>query len=476
MLTTSQQVWSDTLKSSNAAVAEDSLIRVVSPGDGQVVFERSAATEREIEKAVQKAKTAFVRWSALPLEERLDILSKFTDAMVGMTDEIAPEISRMMGRPISQSPGEMGGFAERARKMIELAPQALASVEVGTGRRIDRLPHGLVFVVAAWNFPYLIAVNSIVPALAAGNVVILKHSSQTIACAERFAQAFEEVGLPEGVFQVLHLSHASTEALVGSGECDLVSFTGSVDGGRAIHRAASGVFTPVGLELGGKDPAYVREDADLEFAAANLSDGAFFNSGQSCCGIERIYVHKSRYDEFVDRLVEQAVRLKLGDPMDSGTTMGPLVRVRAADYVRKQMKQAEEMGAQPLIKRGLGEGAYLPAEIFIDVHHGMKLMTEETFGPVVGVMPVESDEEAVLLMNDSPYGLTASIWTEDLHRANTIGRQIHTGTVFANRCDYLDPSLAWTGVKNSGRGCTLSLVGYEQLTRPKSYHFREVPR
>ena len=452
------------------------LIKVESPVDGAVVFERPAATDYEIETAVEKARKAYLRWSALPLEERLDYLSKFTDAMVANTDEISKELSLMMGRPISQSPGEMRGFEERARKMIELAPKALKSIEVGEGRRIDRLPQGLVFVIAAWNYPYLIAVNSIVPALAAGNVVILKHSSQTIACAERFAQAFAAAGLPEGVFQVLHLTHTSTEKLVGSGQCDVVSFTGSVEGGRAIHKAAGGTFNPTGLELGGKDPAYVRADADIEFAAENLADGAFFNSGQSCCGIERIYVHQSRFDHFVDLLVEHARKLKLGSPMEAETTMGPLVRARAADFVRAQMSQAEKMGARSLLKRGLGEGAYLPPEVFIDVHHGMEMMTEETFGPIVGVMAVESDEEAILLMNDSRFGLTASIWTEDLHKADRLGRQIHTGTVFANRCDYLDPSLAWTGVKDSGRGCTLSLVGYEQLTHPKSYHLRKVPR
>lgn len=444
--------------------------------DGSVIFERPAASEIEVSRAVKKAREAFPKWSALPLEERLDFLRRFTERMVEKTDVLAPEISQMMGRPVSQTPGEMRGFQERALKMIELAPEALRSIEVEPGRRVERLPRGLVFVVAAWNFPYLIAVNSIVPALAAGNVVLLKHSSQTLACAERFAEAFQEIGLPEGVFGVLHLNHQTTEDLVSSGECDMVSFTGSVGGGRSIHRAASGTFVPVGLELGGKDPAYVRADADLDFSAVNLADGAFFNSGQSCCGIERIYVHQSRYDEFVDRLVEQARGLKLGDPMDSATSLGPMVRTKAADYVRAQMREAESLGAQALLKMGLGEGAFLPPEIFVDVHHGMELMREETFGPVVGVMAVESDEEAVLLMNDSRYGLTASIWTADLHKAERLGRKIHTGTVFANRCDYLDPSLAWTGVKDSGSGCTLSRLGYEQLTRPKSYHLREVPQ
>ncbi len=455
---------------------EAEIIQVRSPIDDEVVFERPAAHEWEVQAALDKAKTAQTKWAALPLEERLEYLAQFTNAMVNKTEEIARELTVMMGRPISYTPGEMRGFAERARKMIELAPRALASLEVGEGRRVDRTPQGVVFVVAAWNYPYLIAVNTVVPALAAGNAVLLKHSSQTMACAERFAQAFQEVGLPEGVFQVLHLTHQATEQLVASGGCDVVSFTGSVEGGRAIHRAAAGTLTPTGLELGGKDPAYVRDDADLEFAAENLADGAFFNSGQSCCGIERIYVHHSRFDEFVDLLVGHAYKLKLGNPLEPETTLGPLVRAKAADFVRAQLKQAEEMGAQALLKRGLGEGTYLPPEILIDVHHGMAVMTEETFGPVVGVMPVESDEEAVLLMNDSRFGLTASVWTEDLHRADRLARKIQAGTVFANRCDYLDPSLAWTGVKDSGRGCTLSLVGYEQLTKPKSFHLRKVPR
>lgn len=457
-------------------MTEAETIQVQSPIDGEIVFQRPAAREWEVQAAVDKARAAQAKWAARPLQERLEFLTRFTDAMVAKTEEIARELTVMMGRPVSQSPGEMRGFAERARKMIELAPRALASIEVDEGRRIDRTPQGLVFVVAAWNYPYLIAVNTVVAALLAGNVVILKHSSQTMACAERFDQAFQEIGLPEGVFQVLHLTHQATEQLVAGGQCDVVSFTGSVEGGRAIHRAASGTFTPMGLELGGKDPAYVRADADLEFAAENLADGAFFNSGQSCCGIERIYVHQSRFDEFVDLLLVHAHRLKLGNPLETGTTLGPLVRGKAADYVRAQLRQAEEMGAQTLLKKGLGEGAYLPPEIVIDVHHGMSLMTEETFGPVVGVMSVESDEEAILMMNDSRYGLTASIWTEDLHRADRLSRQIQAGTIFANRCDYLDPSLAWTGIKDSGRGCTLSLLGFEQLTKPKSFHLRKVPR
>lgn len=452
------------------------MLQVFSPIDGAMVFERAPAGAREIAETLARARAGRERWTALPLEERLEVLTRFVDAFVAKKDEIARELTVMMGRPLRWTPGEVRGFEERARKMIELAPEALARIEVGEGRFIERLPLGVVLVVAAWNYPYLIAVNSIVPALAAGNVVILKHSTQTMACAERFAQAFAEAGLPEGVFQVLHMTHQETEKLVASGEVDLTLFTGSVSGGRAIHKAAAGTFNPVGLELGGKDPAYVREDADLEFAAENLAEGAFFNSGQSCCGIERIYVHQSRYEEFLDLLCRSAYSWKLGNPLEEGTMMGPMIRPAAADFVRKQLRQAVENGSKTLLNIGGWEGAYMAPEIVIDVAHNMDLMMEESFGPVVGVMPVQDDEEAVLMMNDSPFGLTASVWTENLHRAQVIAKKLETGTVFANRCDYLDPALAWTGVKDSGRGCTLSKVGYEHLTRPKSYNMRAVPR
>jgi acyl-CoA reductase-like NAD-dependent aldehyde dehydrogenase len=452
------------------------MLEVYSPIDGALILEREPASVERIEETLEKARRAQGRWAGLPLQERLETLTRFVDAMVCRTEDLAPELSTTMGRPLRFAPGELRGFEERARAMIALAPEALARIEAGQGRYVERVPLGLVLVVAAWNYPYLISVNSVVPALAAGNAVILKHSSQTMICAERFAEAFAQAGLPEGAFQVLHMTHQATEKLAGSGRVDTVLFTGSVGGGRALHRAAGGSFTPMGLELGGKDPAYVREDADLEFAAENLAEGAFFNSGQSCCGIERIYVHDRVYEEFLDRLCYHARSWKLGNPLEEGTTLGPMVRPSAADAVRKQIEQALSEGAEALLCLGQGEAAYLPPEILINVHHGMEVMREETFGPVVGVMPVKDDEEAILMMNDSRYGLTASVWTESLHRAQAIGHKLETGTVFANRCDYLDPALAWTGVKDSGRGCTLSLVGYEQLTRPKSYHMRAVPR
>jgi acyl-CoA reductase-like NAD-dependent aldehyde dehydrogenase len=334
--------------------------------------------------------------------------------------------------------------------------------------------------VAPWNYPYLTAVNSIVPALMAGNAVIFKPSAQTPLTAERFADAFTTAGLPVGLFQTLYLSHGETERLIDNKEIAFVNFTGSVAAGRAIQGAAAGRFIGIGLELGGKDPAYVRPDADLDHAVESLVDGAFFNSGQSCCGIERIYVHTDCYDTFVDRFVALTEAYRLGHPLKSETNLGPVVRPArpaAADFVRGQIADAVRDGARTLIDPArfpadVAGKAYLAPQVVVDVDHSMRLMNEESFGPVVGIMRVKSDAAAVALMNDSDFGLTASIWTADEAAAIALGDEVETGTWFMNRCDYLDPALAWTGIKDSGRGCALSRVGYEQLTRPKSFHLR----
>jgi acyl-CoA reductase-like NAD-dependent aldehyde dehydrogenase len=307
--------------------------------------------------------------------------------------------------------------------------------------------------------------------------VILKHSHQTPLCAERFAEAFATAGLPDGVFQFLHLSHQAAADLISHDGIDFVAFTGSVPGGHAVQEAAATRFIGSGLELGGKDPAYVRADVNLDHAVENVVDGAFFNAGQSCCGIERVYVHEAVYDRFVEGAAALVGQYRLGNPLDSDTTLGPMVRAKAADFVRDQVREAIAAGAKPLIdvKNFPADKAgtpYLAPQVLVDVDHSMRVMTEETFGPVVGIMKVASDDEAIRLMNDSAYGLTASIWTTDETAAVAIGERVETGTWFMNRCDYLDPALAWTGVKDSGRGCTLSRVGYEQLTRPKSFHLR----
>jgi acyl-CoA reductase-like NAD-dependent aldehyde dehydrogenase len=250
-----------------------------------------------------------------------------------------------------------------------------------------------------------------------------------------------------------------------------------VAGGRAIERAAAGTFTTLGLELGGKDPAYVRADADMAHAVENLVDGAFFNSGQCCCGIERIYVHESRYDAFVKGAVDLVGRYVLGNPLEEATTLGPMAHKRFADLVRRQIQEAVAKGAKAHVdpsdfSADTGGTAYLAPQVLTNVDHSMSVMREESFGPVVGIVKVRDDEEAIRLMNDSPYGLTAAIWTSDADAAERIGARLETGTVFMNRCDYLDPGLVWTGVKDTGRGASLSSLGYDALTRPKSYHLR----
>jgi acyl-CoA reductase-like NAD-dependent aldehyde dehydrogenase len=456
-------------------------LKCVTPVDGSIYVERPLADPAQIETALDRACRAAAEWRHVPVRERQQLLTRAVDAFVANTGKIAEEISRQMGRPVSQSPGEVRGFEERARYMIEVAPESLKDIDVGEKsgfhRFIRRDPVGIVFVVAPWNYPYLTAVNSIIPALMAGNAVILKHSAQTPLCAERFAEVFERGGLPSGVFQFLHLSHEDTAKIIKDPRVDFVAFTGSVAGGHAVQEAAAGRFIGTGLELGGKDPAYVRPDANLDHAIENLVDGAFFNSGQSCCGIERIYAHEAIYDRFIDGFVDLTKKYRLGNPIETDTNLGPMVRTSAAEFVRKQISDAVKAGAKALIDPKLFPAdktgtPYLAPQVLVGVDHSMSVMTEESFGPVIGIMKVRSDDEAIGLMNDSPYGLTAAIWTTDENAAIRIVDRVETGTWFMNRCDYLDPALAWTGVKNSGRGCTLSRVGYEQLTRPKSFHLR----
>ncbi len=457
------------------------LQKTISPVDGRVYVERALATPEEINELLRIARHAQVAWRNVPLAERTKILTAFCDEFEKRGDKIAEELTWQMGRPLRYAPSEVRGTHERARHMIAIAPQALADIDVGAkenfNRFVRREPLGVVFTVAAWNYPYLIAVNSVVPALMAGNAVILKHSAQTPLAAERFAECLAAAGLPNGVFQVVHASHEDTDRIIRDPRVDFVAFTGSVAGGHAVQRAAAARFIGVGLELGGCDPVYVRHDANLDHAIENIVDGAYFNSGQSCCGLQRVYVHHGVYRKFTEGFIELTRKYALGDPLDPATTLGPLVRTAAADGVRTQINASIAGGA----KAALAESAfaksqagtpYLAPQVLLEVDHRMPVMREEIFGPVAGIMKVSSDDEAIDLMNDSDFGLTAAIWTEDADAALALGDRVNTGTWFMNRCDYLDPALAWVGVKDSGRGCTLSAVGYEHLTRPKSFHMR----
>ena len=454
------------------------MLRCISPVDGSVYAERPALDHAAAAQAVDHARAAQKDWAARPLQTRVDLVLAGVAAVGAMNDQIVPELAWQMGRPVRYG-GEFGGFEERAMHMAGIAENALADIVVGEDaafkRYIQRVPHGVVFVVAPWNYPYMTAINTVAPALIAGNAVVLKHATQTLLVGERMAEAFHAAGVPEAVFQNLFLDHDVTASLIAGNAFDFINFTGSVAGGQAMERAAAGTFTGVGAELGGKDPGYVMADADLDAAVDTLMDAAMFNSGQCCCGIERIYVHRRRYDDFIAKSIEIVQGYRLGNPLDSATTLGPMAHRRFADQVRAQTAEAIAAGATPLIEPFAEDdgGAYLSPQILTGVDHDMRVMREESFGPVVGIMPVDDDAAAIAHMNDSEFGLTASLWTTDMERAVRVGDQIETGTVFMNRADYLDPGLCWTGCKNTGRGGSLSVIGYHNLTRPKSYHLKK---
>lgn len=456
-----------------------------SPIDNSIYVERELATQAEVKQALALANSAQTQWRQSSLAQRAEICHAMVDILLSKTDEITEQLCWMMGRPVRYGKGEITGMAERARFMITEAQNALVDIKLadkpGFIRYIKREPLGVVFIIAPWNYPYLTAINSIVPAIMAGNSVLLKHSAQTPLCGEQFYKAFTQACLslsaPDGIFQNLYLSHDSTENLIKQSLINYVAFTGSVAGGDMVEHAASGRFIGVGLELGGKDAAYIRADANIADAVASCVDGAFFNSGQSCCAIERIYVHSDVYDDFLSQVVTLVNDYKLGRPDELTTTLGPLVKAANADYVRQQVAQAIAAGAKahidsnnfPLDKPG---SAYLAPQVLTQVDHRMSVMTEESFGPVVGIMKVFDDQEAVSLINDSTFGLTSAVFTNNIEQGIALGEQLATGTFFINRCDYLDPALAWTGIKSSGRGCTLSSLGYEALTRTKSFHIK----
>ena len=456
-----------------------STVKCISPIDGSVFAERPCLSQNQAFAATERARAVQADWARRPLQERIDLVRAGVAAIGAMNDEIVPELAHQMGRPIRYG-GEFGGFNARASYMADIAASALAPTQIEDSdnfrRLIKRVPHGVVLVVAPWNYPYMTAINTVAPALIAGNTVVLKHASQTLLVGERMAAAFQAAGIPEAVFQNVFLDHATTSALIAANSFGFVNFTGSVGGGRAMEHAAAGTFTGLGLELGGKDPGYVMEDADLEAAAETLIDGAMFNSGQCCCGIERIYVNAALYEPFVAKAVEIVSGYKLGNPLDPDTTLGPMAHLRFANEVRAQTAEACADGAKALIDPALfpkDGGAYLMPQILTDVDHSMRAMRDESFGPLVGIMKVNDDAEAVALMNDSNFGLTAALWTQDYTRAEAIADQIDTGTVFTNRCDYLDPALCWTGCKDTGRGGGLSQIGFHNLTRPKSYHIKK---
>ena len=459
------------------------MLKTITPIDNSIYVQRDYASNEEIEKALTLSKNAFNDWSQTTLVERKKIVQLFVENFLKNNEEIEEQLCRQMGRPINQCSGEMRGFEERALYMIEKSDEALQNVISKKNSEFDNFISkealGTIFIIAPWNYPYNTSVNSIVPSLLSGNCVILKHSSQTPLCAEQLYKAAKSSNIPDGVFQFLHLDHQSTSKIISDSRTDHVLFTGSVSGGKEVKRSIGERFINAGLELGGKDPAYVRKDCNLNHAIENLADGVFYNSGQSCCGIERIYVDKEIYDDFIGGIKNFTEKYILDDPLKKETNLGPVVRLSAAQFIRAQIKEALSSGASDIIDKANFKisdenNCYVSPSVLINVDHSMKFMMDETFGPSVGIMKVSNEDEASKLMNDSPYGLTASVWTKDKDFALSFGKKISTGTFFMNRCDYLDPGLAWTGVKDTGTGVTLSVLGFDHLTRAKSYHYRTI--
>ncbi|KAJ9662418.1 hypothetical protein H2201_006127 [Coniosporium apollinis] len=463
-------------------------ITTISPITNKPILTRNGLTDADLQALPKTATEAFKSYKNTPLSERQRIVKAALQLLNKRQDELANELTEQMGRPIAYTAKEITTAVARGEYLLKISGDALADTdgepEKGFKRYIKKVPVGPVLVLFAWNYPYLILVNSVIPALLAGNSVIIKPSPQTPTIAEHFQEIFQEAGLPENVMQYFHCgSFIQLETLVRAPEIQLICFTGSVAGGLAVQRSASDrVGVRVGLELGGKDPAYVRPDVDVKWAAENIVDGAIFNSGQSCCSIERVYVAQEVHDEFVAAVQEELKGYKLGDPFDESTNIGPVVSKRSAETIRSHIKDALEKGAKDAtpenesFKSPPEDGNYVPPTLLTGVTHEMTVMTEETFGPVIPVMKVTSDEEAVRLMNDSEFGLTASIWTKDVEHGHELADDVEAGTVFINRCDYPSPDLAWIGWKNSGKGQTLSKFGFEQFVKLKSYHIKDYPK
>ncbi len=455
-------------------------LTVDDPFTGEVTCELPLLPPEEAHRLVARAAAAQRAFARVAVAERVALVRSFCEAFRARREEVAQDISRMMGKPVREARGEVDTMVGRATHMASIAEEALADEplqeKAGFRRFIAREPLGVVLDIAPWNYPLLTAVNVVVPAVLAGNAVILKHASRTPLCGEHFSRAFAEAGAPRHLVEALVTDHPTVAEVMGRPEVGFVAFTGSVPGGHEIYREAAKRFIAAGLELGGKDPAYVAEDADLDHAIVNLADGAFYNAGQSCCGIERIYVHERHYGRFLEGLVAEARKLVLGDPRDEATTLGPMAQAEAPDFLARQVAEAREKGARLLCggerAQVSGRGRFFQPTVVADATHEMSLMVEESFGPIVGVAAVKDDEEALARMNDSRYGLTAAVWTSSEERAIDLGRRLESGTVFMNRCDYLDPALPWVGVKDSGLGCSLSHLGLQALTRPKSFHLR----
>ncbi len=456
-------------------------LKIANPATGEVAATLAADDARSVKTKYLQARAAQPGWARVPVKKRLAAIARFRERVVADADKLARVLTTEVGKPIAQSRNELKGLLPRldfflAETTRTLRPEKVfVDVRDSMEEKISHEPLGVVANISAWNYPWFVGANVFVPALLAGNCVLYKPSEFASLTGLEIARLLHESGIPDDVFIPVVGAGEVGAALVKQ-PVDGVFFTGSYATGRKIAEAVRGRMIKLQLELGGKDPVYVCEDVDIAKAAAGIADGAFYNTGQSCCSVERIYVSEKIFKPFVDAFVAEVKRFRRGDPEDDATYIGPLTRAPQLKILESQVKDARRKGAKILTggERVKAKGNWFEPTVLVDVNHAMDVMRDESFGPVIGIMPVKSDAEAVRLMNDTEYGLTAGVYTRDRKRAEKILAEVHSGSVYWNCCDRVSPRLPWSGVGNSGIGVTLSTYGIETFTRPKSWHMRGV--
>jgi acyl-CoA reductase-like NAD-dependent aldehyde dehydrogenase len=454
-------------------------MKISNPADGTVITEVTADNATAVRRKFELARAGQAKWAKVPLKKRLAAIAAFRERIVAMQETLARTLTHEVGKPIRQSRNEIKGLLGRIDFFLAESSAMLRDEKVfaDAGQKLEeRIAHeplGVIANISAWNYPYFVGGNVFVPALLAGNAVLYKPSEFATLTGIHIAELLHEAGIPRDVF-VPVIGDGATGAALLRQPVDGVFFTGSLATGEKIAAAAGKRMIKVQLELGGKDPIYVCEDVDVASAAAAVADGAFYNTGQSCCSVERIYVHESIHDAFVKAFVDEVRGFKLGDPMDESTYIGAITRRPQLEVLKKQVADAKRKGARLLlggasVKR---KGNWFEPTVFADVDHSMAVMRDESFGPIIGIQAVADDEAAVDLMNDTEYGLTAGVYTKDERRAKRILSQVNAGTVYWNCCDRVSPRLPWSGVKHSGIGLTLSTYGIQTFTRPKAWHLK----
>ena len=453
-------------------------LTITNPATGQVITELPADTKATVAAKAEAARAAQPAWAALPIAERLAVVQRFRAGVVTELETLAATLTAETGKPISQSRNELNGLLPRIDFFLEQAEGAVRDQHVfddgGMHEQIGHVPLGVVANISAWNYPYFVGCNVILPALLTGNAVLYKPSEYAAQSGTHIARLLHQAGVPQAVMACLVGAGEVGEALLAQ-RIDGLFFTGSHATGVRIAQTLAPRLVKLQLELGGKDPSYVRADADARIAAQSLADGAMYNAGQSCCSVERIYVHASLHDRFVEHFLATVAGFKQGDPTDPATYIGAITRAAQLDVLDAQVADALAQGATLHCggHRLPGPGNGYAPTVLTEVHHGMALMREESFGPIIGIQQVQDDEEALALMNDTRYGLTAGVYSRDQAAARALLARVNAGSVYWNCCDRVSARLPWSGTGDSGLGLTLSTAGIQTFTRPKAWHLRQ---